>query len=203
MNEILKKTSIVILFIILISNVFSQNNMIYGYIYDEYSNEPMVGVNVHLDSTYYTYSDINGYFKFSNVTIGKHLVKATCIGYYVQEKKINVDSQDNEFNLIFLLNYGPQFSKSMKFNVYHTTLKNLYNNDHSIFRIKPTNIENDNFKVNISFDFINDSDESIFVTKFNFGIYISDSLGNEILYVPQYIGSIDFFYVDNDLIEIN
>ncbi len=80
-----KQRYILIVLVLLLSgrNTFAQSTKkIYGYVYDESNNFPLVGANIIIVGTGTgTFTDENGYFQFENLLTGTYSLTASFIGY--------------------------------------------------------------------------------------------------------------------------
>ena len=81
-----KKTSInifLILFILVSNYCFSQvSGQLYGYVYDEKTNEPLIGATILLEGTNFgTITDFDGNFEFDNVQPKTYNILISFLGY--------------------------------------------------------------------------------------------------------------------------
>lgn len=90
------KKIIILISIILSHYAYSQNAVIKGKIFDGKSMETLPGVNISLDSTRGTVSDINGMF-ILELQPGKYQLTFSFIGYTRIKKNISVNKGENKF----------------------------------------------------------------------------------------------------------
>ena len=81
-----KKTSVdffLILFILVSNYCFSQvSGQLYGYVYDEKTNEPLIGATILLEGTDFgTITDFDGNFEFDNVQPKTYNILISFLGY--------------------------------------------------------------------------------------------------------------------------
>ena len=81
-----KKTSVnffLILFILVSNHCFSQvSGQLYGYVYDEKTNEPLIGATILLEGTNFgTITDFDGNFEFDNVQPKTYNILISFLGY--------------------------------------------------------------------------------------------------------------------------
>ena len=79
----MKRRFIISIFLIFVSNLFAQSTgKLTGKITDKASGDPLPGVNIILQGTYYgAATDIEGRFKISKINPGTYTVKISLIGY--------------------------------------------------------------------------------------------------------------------------
>ena len=92
----MRKISLILLtFVFLSINIYSQSATIRGFVYDKATGEPILFTNVYLAGTIYGSStDINGYFVITGVKPGTYTLKITTIGYDTLQEDLNLKAGD-------------------------------------------------------------------------------------------------------------
>jgi outer membrane receptor protein involved in Fe transport len=104
-DSMVKKLTILTLFLFLISNVFAGvTGKIAGTILDAETRQPLPGVNVFIEGTTMgAATDINGYYVILNVPVGTYRLKASMMGYtalVVENVRVSIDLTTKvDFNL--------------------------------------------------------------------------------------------------------
>jgi carboxypeptidase-like protein/TonB-dependent receptor-like protein len=85
---------VIVIFIIqsfLCTNLYSQDGIVRGFIYEEESGEPAMFCNAVLEGTTYgASSDVNGYFIISKIEPGNYTLKITYLGYDTVSEKVEI-----------------------------------------------------------------------------------------------------------------
>ena len=79
---ILKKISILFLFICISILSYAQTGTIRGFVYEKETGEPMMFTNVYIkENKIGSSTDVNGFFNISKVPAGSYTLLVTSIGY--------------------------------------------------------------------------------------------------------------------------
>lgn len=104
----LRKTLILLSFVVLFNNVFSQNVKIEGYVKDNTTKLPLVSASIvvkekNSNETYGATTDNNGYFEIKRIRGNKnYLLTISYVGYDKYEKEIQLKDKDINLGTIFL-----------------------------------------------------------------------------------------------------
>lgn len=92
----MRKISLILMtFVFLSINIYSQSATIRGFVYNKATGEPILFTNVYLAGTSYGSStDINGYFVITGIKPGTYTLKITTIGYDTLQEEINLKAGD-------------------------------------------------------------------------------------------------------------
>lgn len=99
-------SKIIIVFCVFLSSVAVAQQTIIGTVVDASDNSSLIGVNLLLinqaDSTssHFATSDIDGFFKFSNVKTGAYILSGTYVGYSKLENSIRVEGKDIDLAIV-------------------------------------------------------------------------------------------------------
>jgi outer membrane receptor protein involved in Fe transport len=102
MNSFYKLTYLLLMLMLTVSYVYSQNYSISGTIKNSETGEPVAGADVTLTpGTGRTMSGADGTYSFKNLSTGKYIIKAVYIGYTTETKEVVVSNSDitADFNL--------------------------------------------------------------------------------------------------------
>ena len=72
---------IILIRLFALSNSYSQTGSLGGFVKDAKTNEPLIGVNVVIQDTIGTVTDVDGHFKIMNLKEGTYTVSFHLIGY--------------------------------------------------------------------------------------------------------------------------
>lgn len=89
---------IVTAFLIVISTLSAYSQLVftvYGVVMDE-NGEVLPSALVQIDSSYFTTSDLNGGFSFSEITAGEHTLKVSYLGYSKFRTSINISKKNSK-----------------------------------------------------------------------------------------------------------
>jgi hypothetical protein len=75
---------------------------IFGYVYDFSNNQPVSSVQISIEDRS-AYSGSNGYYNFSNISLGEHIVWAMESGYQTYSDTLQVIAGDNPYD-IYIVN---------------------------------------------------------------------------------------------------
>ncbi len=94
---------VVVLFVLAISPVRSQNATIRGFVYEKQNGEPIIFTNVYLSKTTYgAATDVNGYFAITQIPPGKYTLLVTYLGYDTLKMEVNLKPNDLLTQNLFL-----------------------------------------------------------------------------------------------------
>ncbi|MCC7318071.1 MAG: carboxypeptidase-like regulatory domain-containing protein, partial [Bacteroidales bacterium] len=85
----IKKISLLLLFLAVAFGVFAQNITVKGFVYDGDWGEPLLGVNISYGPGLGTVTDLDGSFSLK-LTPGKYTLEVSYVGFEKQFKEIEV-----------------------------------------------------------------------------------------------------------------
>ncbi len=156
------KVIISITFFLISSLLISAQTFIEGTIKDE-NGEPAIGTTVVIDGTTNgTISNIDGYYKISNIAVGENIIIFSSIGYATQKHVINTNENKNitlNINLekdnllldqVLVVGYGTQIKREVSSSVVSVSSKEIQDKPNNNFssslqgKIAGVQITNDN-----------------------------------------------------------
>lgn len=103
----IKRITILMLFIIVSINLNAQSGSIRGNVYDKETGEAIIYGNISLlNSAYKTTTDLDGFFTFPNIKVGIYTLQLTYLGYKPFEKTIEIKGGKLIYEKILLESEG-------------------------------------------------------------------------------------------------
>ncbi|MCK5846718.1 MAG: TonB-dependent receptor [Bacteroidales bacterium] len=96
--------TLLVLFLIINTQLFSQNATIRGSVFEKTNGQPVLYTNVYIVGTNYgAVTDVNGYFTISKIPKGNYTLRVSYIGFDTLSKQINITESDQLINMKLVL----------------------------------------------------------------------------------------------------